>query len=603
VPAAGTNATPRRETFRQRLRHIPILGGVYAVGASLGLIALFVGVMGVHAVYTTNKQVRALEEGASRAFFAEHANSLIYAVVMDSRGIYMSSEAADRTNFGAGVMKYLAELEANMAAWKEHVAPEDREDFARAQAGAQEFIRFRTELVRRGNEEGQASARDWGDNEINRTNREGLNRDIDALARSNYADLARLRASISEYSTSQFTLAAATMAGGILLAILLIVLLVLHHRKDAAIQVASKEAYLAEAQRLSHTGSFGWNASGGFVWSEETFRIFGFDRATQPTVESVIQRTHPEDLGRVRDFIERAPRDAGDRELEHRLMMPDGSVKYLRVVAHALGDEAGEVSFIGAVMDVSAAKRAEEAVHDAQAALAQVTRMATLGELTAWIAHEVSQPLTGVVTNGAACLRWLDRAVPALDEARSSVVEMISDAKRAGDVVQRIRAIAKRTEPEKARLDINELIHDVARLVEREAAAYGASLDLELEPALPAVIGDRVQLQQVMINLVINAFQAMSSTTDRPRELLIRSQRYGDGRVLVAVVDSGIGIEAKNADKLFKTFFTTKPSGMGMGLSICRSIVEAHGGQVSAVNNARLGATFQLILPSEESTS
>ena len=603
MPAAGTNATPRRETFRQRLRHIPILGGVYAVGASLGLIALFVGVMGVHAVYTTNKQVRALEEGASRAFFAEHANSLIYAVVMDSRGIYMSSEAADRTNFGAGVMKYLAELEANMAAWKEHVAPEDREDFARAQAGAQEFIRFRTELVRRGNEEGQASARDWGDNEINRTNREGLNRDIDALARSNYADLARLRASISEYSTSQFTLAAATMAGGILLAILLIVLLVIHHRKDAAIQVASKEAYLAEAQRLSHTGSFGWNASGGFVWSEETFRIFGFDRATQPTVESVIQRTHPEDLRRVRDFIERAPRDAGDRELEHRLMMPDGSVKYLRVVAHALGDEAGEVSFIGAVMDVSAAKRAEEAVHDAQAALAQVTRMATLGELTAWIAHEVSQPLTGVVTNGAACLRWLDRAVPALDEARSSVVEMISDAKRAGDVVQRIRAIAKRTEPEKARLDINELIHDVARLVEREAAAYGASLDLELEPALPAVIGDRVQLQQVMINLVINAFQAMSSTTDRPRELLIRSQRYGDGRVLVAVVDSGIGIEAKNADKLFKTFFTTKPSGMGMGLSICRSIVEAHGGQVSAVNNAGLGATFQLIFPSEESTS
>ena len=603
MPAAGTNATPRRETFRQRLRHVPILGGVYAVGASLGLIALFVGVMGVHAVYTTNKQVRALEEGASRAFFAEHANSLIYAVVMDSRGIYMSSEAADRTNFGAGVMKYLAELEANMAAWKEHVAPEDREDFARAQAGAQEFIRFRTELVRRGNEEGQASARDWGDNEINRTNREGLNRDIDALARSNYADLARLRASISEYSTSQFTLAAATMAGGILLAILLIVLLVIHHRKDAAIQVASKEAYLAEAQRLSHTGSFGWNASGGFVWSEETFRIFGFDRATQPTVESVIQRTHPEDLGRVRDFIERAPRDAGDRELEHRLMMPDGSVKYLRVVAHALGDEAGEVSFIGAVMDVSAAKRAEEAVHDAQAALAQVTRMATLGELTAWIAHEVSQPLTGVVTNGAACLRWLDRAVPALDEARSSVVEMISDAKRAADVVQRIRAIAKRTEPEKARLDINELIHDVARLVEREAAAYGASLDLELEPALPAVIGDRVQLQQVMINLVINAFQAMSSTTDRPRELLIRSQRYGDGRVLVAVVDSGIGIEAKNADKLFKTFFTTKPSGMGMGLSICRSIVEAHGGQVSAVNNAGLGATFQLILPSEVSTS
>jgi PAS domain S-box-containing protein len=596
VPAAGTSAANVRNAFRQTLRHIPILGGVYAVVASLGLVALIVGVIGIAAVHTSNKQVRELEEVANRAFFAEHANSLIYAVVMDSRGVYMSSEAADRANYGVGIMKFLAELDANMVAWKEHVAPEDREDFARAQARAQEFIRFRTELVRLGNEAGQAPAREWGDNDANRRNREALNREIDVLAKANYAQLAKLRARINEYSIWQFMFAAATMAGGILLAILLIVLMVGRYRKDTATQVASKEAYLAEAQRLSHTGSFGWSASSGFVWSEETFQIFGFDRATRPTVETVIQRTHPEDVERVQQLIERAPSDGRDWDLEHRLLMPDGSVKYLHVVAHARRDEAGELAFVGAVMDVTAAKRAEEAVHEAQAELAHVNRVATLGEMTAWIGHEVNQPLAGVVTNGAACLRWLGQATPALDEARSSVESMMSDAQRASEVIHRIRALSRKTEPEKAPLDINGVIHDVVRLVRREALAHGASLRLQLGPALPSVLGDRVQLQQVIINLVINAMQAMKSVTDRPRELLIRSQQNEDGHVLVAVVDSGIGIEPKNVDRLFKAFFTTKPSGMGMGLSICRSIIEAHGGLVSAANNPGPGATFQFTL-------
>ena len=591
-----------REAFEQKLRHIPILGGVSAVGAALGVVALLVGVIGVHAVYNTNKEVRALEAGANRAIFAERANSLVYAVVMDSRGIYMSSKATDRANFGAGVMKFLAELDANMAAWKEHVASEDREDFVRAQARAQEFIRFRTGLVRLGNEVGQVAAREWGDNEANRSTREALNREIDALAMANYADLAELREWINEYSTWQFILAAVTMAGGILLAILLIVLMVVRHRKEAATQVASKEAYLAEAQRLSHTGSFGWNPSSGFIWSDETFQIFGFDRGTSPTIETVIDRTHPEDVERVRQFIEGEPRDGKDYDLEHRLLMPDGSVKYLHVVAHPLRAEAGERAFIGAVMDVTAAKRAEEAVQEAQAALAHVARMATLGELTAWITHEVNQPLTGIVTNGAACLRWLDKAPPALDEARRSVEDMISDARRASEVIHRIRALSKKTDAEKVPLDINDVIREGSRLVQREAITHGASLRLELAPELPSILGDRVQLQQVIINLVINAIQAMASVTDRPRTLLIRSQKSEDGRVLVAVRDSGTGIEAKSVNKLFKAFFTTKPSGMGMGLSICRTIIEAHSGQVSAANNSGPGATFQLILPSRSVT-
>lgn len=600
--AISASTANLREAFEQKLRHIPILGGVSAVGAALGVVALLVGVIGVHAVYNTNKEVRALEAGANRAIFAERANSLVYAVVMDSRGIYMSSKATDRANYGAGVMKFLAELDANMAAWKEHVAPEDREDFVRAQARAQEFIRFRTELVRLGNEVGQVAAREWGDNEANRSTREALNREIDALAMANYADLAELREWINEYSTWQFILAAVTMAGGILLAILLIVLMVVRHRKEAATQVASKEAYLAEAQRLSHTGSFGWNPSSGFIWSDETFQIFGFDRGTSPTIETVIDRTHPEDVERVRQFIEGEPRDGKDYDLEHRLLMPDGSVKYLHVVAHPLRAEAGERAFVGAVMDVTAAKRAEEAVQEAQAALAHVTRMATLGELTAWITHEVNQPLTGIVTNGAACLRWLDKAPPALDEARRSVEDMISDARRASEVIHRIRALSKKTDAEKVPLDINDVIREGSRLVQREAITHGASLRLELAPELPSILGDRVQLQQVIINLVINAIQAMASVTDRPRTLLIRSQKSEDGRVLVAVRDSGTGIEAKSVNKLFKAFFTTKPSGMGMGLSICRTIIEAHSGQVSAANNSGPGATFQLILPSRSLT-
>ena len=601
--AIGASAANLREALEQKLRHIPILGGVSAVGAALGVVALLVGVIGVHAVYNTNKEVRALEAGANRAIFAERANSLVYAVVMDSRGIYMSSKATDRANYGAGVMKFLAELDVNMAAWKEHVAPEDREDFVRAQARAQEFIQFRTELVRLGNEVGQVAAREWGDNEANRSTREALNREIDALAMANYADLAELREWINEYSTWQFILAAVTMAGGILLAILLIVLMVVRHRKEAATQVASKEAYLAEAQHLSHTGSFGWNPSSGFIWSDETFQIFGFDRGTSPTIETVIDRTHPEDVERVRQFIEGEPRDGKDYDLEHRLLMPDGSVKYLHVVAHPLKAGAGERAFVGAVMDVTAAKRAEEAVQEAQAALAHVTRMATLGELTAWISHEVNQPLTGIVTNGAACLRWLDKAPPALDEARCSVEDMISDARRASEVIHSIRALSKKTDAEKVPLDINDVIREGSRLVQREAITHGASLRLELAPELPSILGDRVQLQQVIINLVINAIQAMASVTDRPRILLIRSQQSEDGHVLVAVRDSGTGIEAKSVNKLFKAFFTTKPSGMGMGLSICRTIIEAHSGQVSAANNSGPGATFQLILPSRSLTS
>jgi C4-dicarboxylate-specific signal transduction histidine kinase len=249
-------------------------------------------------------------------------------------------------------------------------------------------------------------------------------------------------------------------------------------------------------------------------------------------------------------------------------------------------------------MDVTAAKRAAEELHEVQAALAHVTRVTTLGELTASIAHEVNQPLAAVVTNGEACLRWLDRKLPDLDAARRSVESVINDGNRASEVIRRVRALAKKTDPQMAPLDINDVVNEVIALVQREVFSHRVLLRTELAPALPEVLADRVQLQQVLINLVINGIEAMQPLTDRPRQLVIRSRQDEADQVLVTVTDSGVGISAENADQLFNPFFTTKSDGLGMGLSICRSIIEAHGGRLSASGNVEPGATFQLALPS-----
>jgi PAS domain S-box-containing protein len=254
-------------------------------------------------------------------------------------------------------------------------------------------------------------------------------------------------------------------------------------------------------------------------------------------------------------------------------------------------------SVLVSVMDITERNRTQEALHQAQAELAHVTRVTTLGELTASIAHEVNQPLAAIVTNGEACLRWLAHEVPQPEEVRGAVDRMIKEGRRASEVIQRIRALSKKAEPQRTQLDLNEAIEDVVVLVQREVADNRVSLRLELDPGLPAVLGDRVQLQQVIINLLINAVQAMASVHDRPRELFVRSRLNGAEQILVAVQDSGTGIEPESMDRLFNAFFTTKAAGMGMGLSICRSIVEAHGGRIWASGNTGPGATFQFTLP------
>lgn len=357
------------------------------------------------------------------------------------------------------------------------------------------------------------------------------------------------------------------------------------------------ETYLAEAQRLSRTGSFSWNVTTDeHYWSEETFRILEYESATKPMLDLVLRRIHPDDAPVVQQTIERASSEEQNIDMTHRLLLPDGSVKHVRVLAHPTRDTAGNVEYVGALMDITAAKRAEEALHQTQTALAHVTRVTTLGELTASIAHEVNQPLAAIVTNGDAGLLWLNREVPQIDEVRSAVERMIDCAKRASEVIARLRALSRKATSEKVRLDINEVVNEVLFLVRRELSNCQVSARLDLAFALPPVFGDRVQLQQVILNLLINGIQAMAPVNDRPRELLIRSRVHSE-EVLVEVQDSGVGIDPEHVGQLFNAFFTTKADGMGMGLSICRSIIEAHGGRICASRNDSSGTTFQFALP------
>ena len=535
--------------------------------------------------------------------------------------------------------------------------------------------------------------------------------------------------------------------------------------KRAEEALRRSESYLAEAQRLTHTGSWAFNAKTPLYWSEENIRIWGFDpQQGLPDRETILQRIHPEDRDRVVEYVQNAVHERKAYDVEFRIVLPDGAVRYIHGLGHTAFSASGElVEVVGTNVDVTDRKRAEmllagekrllemiargdalafildalcrlvedlasgsltsillfdantnqlrhgaapslpiayteaidgsvigplvgscgtaayrgepvivsdidtnplwadfrdlalahglracwstpilssagrvlgtfaiyyreprsptpqehnvieqithlasiamerkqaeDALHKAQAELAHVTRVTTLGEMTASIAHEINQPLAAVVTNASACLRWLMGDSPNLEEAREASRRVIRDGNRAGAVIARIRSLMQKAETQKSELDINEAIQEIVLLTRNEAARKGVRLRLELAANLPPVFGDRVQLQQVALNLVMNGVEAMAAVSDHPRELVICSRMRESDHVLVAVRDCGVGIDQEDLEKIFNAFYTTKSQGMGMGLAISRSIIEAHGGRLWATQNEDGGATIQFTLP------
>ena len=314
---------------------------------------------------------------------------------------------------------------------------------------------------------------------------------------------------------------------------------------------------------------------------------------------------HPEDVGEHLDKWRSALATGEPFENEARVRRAaDGEYRWFLIRGLPLRDERGNiVKWYGTMTDIEDWKRAEEALRKANADLAHVTRVITMGELTASIAHEINQPLAAIVTNADACTLWLSSEPPNLEEARAAVDCIAQDGTRASEVIQHIRAMFTKDTPERTRVQVNELIREVGALVQAEASRNQVALQTELATDLPAAMGDRIQLQQVIVNLVLNGIKAMNDVTDRPRRLVIRSKRQNSDEVLVAVRDSGVGIDAKDFKRIFDAFFTTKAQGMGMGLSICRSIVEAHGGRLWASANSDYGATLQFTLPADRDTA
>jgi signal transduction histidine kinase len=370
-------------------------------------------------------------------------------------------------------------------------------------------------------------------------------------------------------------------------------------RRKAEADLRRSEAALTEAQQISHTGGWRWKVgTGGVSWSAEHFRIFSFDPATTlPSYAIFMQRIHAEDRPAFEQAIQRAVRERSRFQHEYRIVLPDGSVKHLQSVGQPDVTESGDVEFVGTVIDITERRNAEEALRSTQAELARAARLTTMGELAASLSHEINQPLGAIVTHGEAGLRWLNRDEPDLDEVRNSFSRMVQNAQRAGGVIRGLRALAKKSGPQVAKLDINDAIQEVLTLTRSELQRHGVVLRAESATDDRPVFGDRVQLQQVLLNLIMNAVESMSAVTDRPKMLAITSEPIEPDGLLVAVEDTGTGLDPAIADRIFDSFVTTKPDGMGMGLSICRSIIEAHGGRISVSPRVPYGTVFRFTVP------
>ena len=373
-------------------------------------------------------------------------------------------------------------------------------------------------------------------------------------------------------------------------------------RKSAEESLRRSESYLAEAQRLSHTGSWASIPATGEIkyFSEECYRVTGFDpRDGQPRYEAFFQRVHPDDQAKLSEAVERAGREDTEFELDCRIVHPGGEIRDIHVVGHPVPSPTGDfVEFIGTVMDVTERKQAEEErerLRQANADLARVNRVTTMGELTASLAHEVNQPIAAAVTSANSCFHWLASDVPNLEKARAAAMRIVKDATRAAEIISRVRLLFQKGTQQLELIDINEVIEEMIVLLRSETTRNSISVRTDLAEDLPPVIGDRVQLQQVVMNLVTNSIDAMKGMGGT-RELAIQSQRAENEQLLVSVSDTGVGLPPEQVDQIFNAFFTTKPHGTGMGLRICRSIIESHGGRLWATDNSPRGASFHFAL-------
>lgn len=382
--------------------------------------------------------------------------------------------------------------------------------------------------------------------------------------------------------------------------------------KRTADALRLSESYMVHAQQLAGVGSWAYTSSyqGGYWdiaehWSAEMWRIADFDPSKgYPPSDLIFSRIHSEDRERMTEANTHVVKDERSLNIKYRYSRADGQLRVLHSIGALVHESGVATRFVGATMDITEQeqrieqlRRADEELHQTQAQLTHVARLTTLGELTASIAHEVNQPLAGVVSSGNACLRWLASDPPQIEKARQSVDRIVRDANRASEVVSRVRSLVKKTPPEKVRLNINEAVQAIIVLTRREVEQAKSSLTAQLSDDVPLVWADRIQLQQVILNLIINAIEAVSSLSDGPRNLFVSATEDKLNGVLLTVRDSGMGLDPTKLEEIFDAFYTTKRDGMGMGLAVSRSIIESHGGRLWATLNEPRGAVFQFTLP------
>lgn len=370
-------------------------------------------------------------------------------------------------------------------------------------------------------------------------------------------------------------------------------------RKNVERELRTSEAMLVMGERVSHTGSWRWDLrKDRFYCSEELRRIFELDPAQcEIAFEDFVARMHPEDRAAIRKVVETHVEQWLPIRVEHRIVRTDGSIRHLAGVGEPLPAEDGTLEYVGTVTDITTRRQAEDAVRSAQADLARVARTNTVGQLTASIAHEINQPLMSIVSNAGAGLRWLTRPNPDLANARESLEAIASEGQRAGDMIRGLQSLTRNAAPVLAPVDLHEAVRHILVISRSEIERRHITIELALHAEQPTVFGDCIQLQQVILNLVVNAMEAMSEGNDRPRVMHIAT-RIVDGTGLeLSVSDTGVGIGGNLLEQVFQPFYTTKANGMGMGLSICRSIIEGHKGQLRAVPLVPYGSMFAFTIP------